>query len=107
MAKARRAAKMPGGGVRQAGLIAAPALVALKDPYPGHKRDNELARRLGDGLAALDARLVEAASVQTNIVSCFHDDAKTRTEECRPRPARSTPRPIRALAWMAKQYNLR
>jgi threonine aldolase len=28
--KARRAAKMRGGGMRQAGLIAAPALVALQ-----------------------------------------------------------------------------
>jgi threonine aldolase len=34
MIKARRAAKMPGGSMRQARLIAAPALVALQDPYP-------------------------------------------------------------------------
>ena len=76
MQKARRAAKMLGGGMRQAGLIAAPALVALQDPYPGHRRDNALARRLADGLATVDARLVDATSVQTNIVNCFHDDAR-------------------------------
>src|SRR5262249_23012143 len=34
MIKARRAAKMLGGGMRQAGLIAAPAIVDLRDPYP-------------------------------------------------------------------------
>ena len=32
--KACRAAKMLGGGMRQAGLIAAPAIVGLRDPYP-------------------------------------------------------------------------
>jgi threonine aldolase len=75
MIKARRAAKMLGGGMRQAGLIAAPAIVALEDPYPGHKRDNALARRLADGIAAIDPDLVDGTTVQTNIVNCFVDDA--------------------------------
>src|SRR5258707_897565 len=44
MLKARRAAKMLGGGMRQAGLIAAPGIVALKDPYSVHRRDHALAR---------------------------------------------------------------
>jgi threonine aldolase len=73
MARARRAAKMLGGGMRQAGVIAAPALVALRDPYPLHRRDHALARRLADGLAAIDGSLVNAARVQTNIVNCFVD----------------------------------
>lgn len=73
MARARRAAKMLGGGMRQAGLIAAPALVALRDPYPQHRRDHALARRLADGLARIDGSLVDAARVQTNIVMCFVD----------------------------------
>jgi threonine aldolase len=79
MMKARRAAKMLGGGMRQAGLLAAPAIVALLDPYPGHRRDNALARHLADGLAAIDAGLVDAASMQTNIVNCF-----TTTPEASP-----------------------
>ena len=54
MVKARRAAKMLGGGMRQAGLIAAPAIMALKDPYPVHRRDHRLAKRLAIGLAAID-----------------------------------------------------
>lgn len=73
MREARRAARMLGGGMRQAGLIAAPALVALRDPYGLHRRDHGLARRLADGIAALDATLVDAARVQTNIVNCFVD----------------------------------
>jgi threonine aldolase len=73
MQRARRAAKMLGGGMRQAGLIAAPGLVALKDPYSVHCRDHALARRLAEGLATIEASLVEVDRVQTNIVNCFVD----------------------------------
>jgi len=73
MQRARRAAKMLGGGMRQAGLVAAPALVALRDPYPGLRRDHALARELARALAAIDASLVEVGRVQTNIVNCFVD----------------------------------
>jgi threonine aldolase len=73
MTRARRAAKMLGGGMRQAGLIAAPALVALKDPYRALRRDHELARKLAVGLATIDASLVDVVQVQTNIVNCFVD----------------------------------
>jgi threonine aldolase len=75
MLKARRAAKMLGGGMRQAGLIAAPAIVALQDPYVRHRRDHDLARRLALGLADIDASMVDAGGVQTNIVNCFVDNA--------------------------------
>lgn len=71
MKKARRAARMLGGGMRQAGLIAAPAIVGLRDPYPLHARDHALAQRLARGLARLDASLVELPRVQTNIVNCM------------------------------------
>lgn len=79
MIAARRAAKMLGGGMRQAGLIAAPAIVALRNPYPGHKRDHERAQMLARGLAGIDESLVDVDRVQTNIVNChvgrFSDDA--------------------------------
>ena len=71
MVKARRATKMLGGGMRQAGLIAAPAIVALKNPYGVHKRDHALARKLACGLAGIDETLVDVKRVQTNIVNCF------------------------------------
>jgi threonine aldolase len=73
MVKARRAAKMLGGGMRQAGLIAAPGIVALKDPYSVHRRDHALAQQLAVGLASIDPSLVDVARVQTNIVNCFVD----------------------------------
>lgn len=78
MRKARRAARMLGGGMRQAGLIAAPAIVALQDPYPGHRRDNALAQRLAAGFAALSPALMDG-EVQTNIVNCFIDNAPAIT----------------------------
>jgi threonine aldolase len=71
MRKARRAAKMLGGGMRQAGLIAAPAIVGLRDPYPQHKRDHVLAQRLARELARLDSSFVDLQRVQTNIVNCM------------------------------------
>jgi threonine aldolase len=70
MREARRAARLLGGGMRQAGLIAAPALVALRDPYPQHRRDHALAHRLAVGLARIDPRWVDLHRVQTNIVNC-------------------------------------
>jgi threonine aldolase len=73
MREARRAARMLGGGMRQAGLIAAPALVALRDPYPQHRRDHALAARLARGLAEIDRSLVDVSRVQTNIVNCHVD----------------------------------
>jgi threonine aldolase len=85
MTKARRAAKLLGGGMRQAGLIAAPAIVALRDPYARHRRDHDLARRLARGLAHIDADVVDASGVQTNIVNCFVDDARDITRHLRER----------------------
>ena len=73
MAKARRAAKLLGGTMRQAGLIAAPAIVALRDPFPAIRRDHGLALKLARGLAGIDPSLVEVDRVQTNIVNCYVD----------------------------------
>ena len=73
MIKARRASKLLGGGMRQAGLIAAPAIVALRDPYPVLRRDHALACSLARGLASIDESLVEVDRVQTNIVNCMVD----------------------------------
>jgi threonine aldolase len=69
MQEARRAARMLGGAMRQAGVIAAPALVALDDdPIARHRRDHALAQRFATACADIDARLVDPAQVPTNIV---------------------------------------
>lgn len=74
IARARKKARMLGGGMRQVGLLAAAALVALEDPFPRLRRDHEMAKRLADGLAAIDKSLVRLETVQTNIVNCYVDE---------------------------------
>jgi threonine aldolase len=69
MQEARCVVRMLGGAMRQAGLIAAPALIALDDdPMALHRRDNALAHRFATACAQIDARLVDPAYVPTNIV---------------------------------------
>lgn len=64
--KARILREKMGGGMPQAGIIAAPALVALTTMIPRLEEDHRLARRLAGGLSGLPHVSVEP--VQTNIV---------------------------------------
>ena len=66
IARAHRIRKMAGGGMRQAGVLAAAALYALDHNVARLADDHALARRLADGLAGIDGLQVEAP--QTNIV---------------------------------------
>jgi threonine aldolase len=66
--KARVCRKMVGGGMRQAGVIAAPGLVAMKKMIPRLKEDHDNARRLALGLDGVGGMVVEMKRVQTNIV---------------------------------------
>ena len=66
IARAHRIRKMAGGGMRQAGLLAAAAHYALDHHVERLAQDHALAQRLADGLAGMDALAVEAP--QTNIV---------------------------------------
>jgi threonine aldolase len=66
--KARRVRKMLGGGMRQAGVIAAAGIVALEKMVDRLAEDHTNARALAEGLAKLPGLSVDLASVQTNIV---------------------------------------
>lgn len=66
--RARRYRKMLGGGMRQAGIIAAAGLVALDRMIDRLADDHATARRLARGLAALPGLEIDAEAVQTNIV---------------------------------------
>ncbi len=57
-----------GGGMRQAGHMAAAGLVALETMQARLAEDHLNAKRLATGLAAIDARLVDVENTQTNIV---------------------------------------
>jgi len=72
--RARRIRKMAGGGLRQAGLLAACALHALDHHVDRLADDHANARRLAEGLSAVDGLTVKSA--QTNIV--FVDVAEGR-----------------------------
>jgi len=66
--RARRVRKMLGGGMRQAGIIAAAGIVALERMVDRLAEDHVNARTLAEGLAKLPRLSIDLASVQTNIV---------------------------------------
>jgi threonine aldolase len=66
--KARIYRKMFGGGMRQAGVLAAAGLIALeKSPARLHV-DHENARRLAEGIARMTGLKIDPAKVSSNIV---------------------------------------
>lgn len=66
--RARRARKLLGGGMRQAGVIAAAGIVALTEMVERLEEDHANARRIAAGLAALPGISVDLERVQTDIV---------------------------------------
>lgn len=68
--KARKIRKILGGGMRQAGIIAAPGIVALETMIDRLAEDHRNARRLAEGIAKIDGIQIDLSRVQTNIV-CF------------------------------------
>jgi len=63
-----RARKMVGGGMRQAGVVAAPGVVALQNMIGRLKEDHRNARRMAEGLNDIPGISVDLDTVQTNIV---------------------------------------
>ncbi|RDI71630.1 threonine aldolase family protein [Halopelagius longus] len=78
VAAARRVRKLFGGGMRQAGIIAAPGILAL-DNVERLAEDHENARRLADGLDGIDG--LSAPTPDTNIVQVSTEDAGVTAEE--------------------------
>lgn len=66
--QARRFRKLLGGGMRQAGVIAAAGIVALEQMVDRLREDHENARLLAEGLAGTPGIEVDLRRVQTNIV---------------------------------------
>jgi threonine aldolase len=66
--RARRFRKMYGGGMRQAGIIAAGALHALEHHRERLAEDHANARALAEGLSGLPGIELDPVSVETNIV---------------------------------------
>jgi len=68
ISEAWRYKQMWGGAMRQAGVIAAAGLYALDHHVDRLAEDHANARRLAEGLAAIDGIAIDPATVETNIV---------------------------------------
>jgi threonine aldolase len=66
--RVRRLRKMLGGGMRQAGIIAAPGLISLRNMTLRLAEDHRNALRLAQGLATIEGILCDPGTVETNIV---------------------------------------
>jgi threonine aldolase len=79
---ARRYRKMLGGGMRQAGIIAAAGLYALRHNVARLGEDHRRARLLAEALAGIGKLKVDLATVETNIVVFDVADTGLDVEEC-------------------------
>jgi threonine aldolase len=80
IARAHRVRKMAGGGMRQAGVLAAACLHALDHHVERLREDHALAQRLADGFTGLPGVVVDAP--QTNIVFVdLQGQAKARAQQ--------------------------
>ena len=66
--KARRNRKIMGGGMRQAGILAAAGIIALRDMTGRLAEDHENARYLAEKLAALPGFAVDMGALDINMV---------------------------------------
>jgi len=103
IAEAWRCKQQMGGAMRQAGIIAAGGVYALRHHVDRLAQDHANARRLAEGLATLPGIKIDPASVETNLV--FFDltgslDAAKAVEQLLARGVRMGaigPRTIRAV----------
>lgn len=66
--KARRNRKLMGGGLRQAGILAAYGLVSLREMRQRLKEDHDNAKYLGEQLKSIDALHVVESNIKINMV---------------------------------------
>ena len=79
IAEARRARKVVGGGMRQAGVLAAAGIVALEQIAGRMGEDHARARRLAEGLAQIPG--IEVSPVATNILYFGLTEQVSKTPE--------------------------
>lgn len=83
ISEARIWRKRFGGGMRQSGILAAAGLIALEESPKRLHEDHENARRLAEGIAAIDGFSIDPATVRTNIVIFdVFKSGKSATEIC-------------------------
>jgi threonine aldolase len=72
--RARKARKMIGGGMRQAGIIAAAGIVGIQTMVDRLKEDHLNAKKLAHGLANIAGISIDPININTNIVIFTLDD---------------------------------
>lgn len=98
--QARRVRKLFGGGMRQAGVLAACGIVALQTMVDRLAEDHRNARILAEGIADLPGISLDLLTVQTNMVYC---DTQRPAEEI---VARLQERQVLCLALGANRIRL-
>jgi threonine aldolase len=79
--RARSVRRRLGGGMRQAGIIAAAGIVALETMVDRLADDHARAKRLAEGLATIPGLAVDLARVETNMVNVDHSGTGMSTAE--------------------------
>lgn len=83
--QARRLRKMLGGGMRQAGILAAAGLYALDHNIDRLADDHQRAQWLADGLSQIDGVIIDKEAVHTNMVyMSFATETTDRLETALP-----------------------
>jgi len=95
--KARKNRKMLGGGMRQAGVLAAAGIIALEKMIERLKEDHKNAQILGKGLDKVEKIKVDLETVQTNMVYLDLHESDIDTYQFLPKLAKynilGSPRP--------------
>ena len=96
--RARKNRKMLGGGMRQAGILAAAGIIAIENMVERLEEDHKNARILGEGLADIGGGIkVDLETVQTNMVNFDLQDSGMNTAQFLPKLAKynilGAPRP--------------
>ena len=103
---ARRARKLVGGGMRQAGVLAAAGIVALTEMTERLAEDHANAHKLAEGLAEIPGLSIDPAMIKTNIVyfettreDLFEDELVRRLDKEGIKIAVMGPRLLRAVTY--------
>ncbi|WP_346291194.1 low-specificity L-threonine aldolase [Sphaerothrix gracilis] len=81
IAQARRYRKLLGGGMRQAGILAAAGIIALETMSQRLQEDHANAQHLAQRLAEVSGIIISPSAVQTNLVFFTLDEAIPLTAE--------------------------
>ncbi|MEW9502897.1 low-specificity L-threonine aldolase [Jeotgalibacillus marinus] len=78
--KARKWRKRLGGGLRQAGVLAAPGIIALEENVKHLEKDHEYAKQLAEGLQNIEGIVIKN-KVETNIILIDITKSNKTTED--------------------------